>query len=101
VRLLPVVAFGLIGLVFLDKSLRSGARRTWAWGRTGEGAPLSRVSYAVWAITFFSIAFTLSRAPQPGLGAVFAIALCFGAVVVMGFLDTRADRKSVRGANRR
>ena len=44
VRFLPIVAFGLIGVVFLDKSLRRGARRTWAWGRMGEGAPLSRIS---------------------------------------------------------
>ena len=99
-HLLSVVAFWFIGVIFLDKSLRRGARRTWAWGRVGEGAPLSRVSYAVWALTFFSIAFTLSRAPEPGLGAALAIALCFGAVIVMGILDTRADRRSNRGGNR-
>lgn len=60
----------------------------------GEGAPLSRISYAVLAVTFFSIAFTLARAPNPGFGAAIAIGLSFVAVVVMGTIDTRADRKS-------
>lgn len=92
-HVLPIVAFVLIGLVFLDKSLRRRAKRTWAWGRMGEGPPLSRTSYAVWAVTFFSIAFTLSRAPEPGIVAAAAIATCCVAVIVMGFLDTRADRE--------
>ena len=96
----PIVAFVLIGLFFLDKSLRRGARRTWAWGRTGGRVPLSRTSYAVWAVTFFSIAFTLARAPKPGLGAAVAIAACCVAVIVMGFVDTRADRTSTDGEHR-
>ena len=89
---LPVVAFVLLGVVFLDKALRRGARRTWAWGRTGGGAPLSRISYAVWALTFIAIAFAVARAPKPGLVAAIAIGLCFVSIIVMGIADTRVDR---------
>jgi len=101
VHLLPIVAFVLIGLIFLDKSLRRGARRTWAWGRTGERVSLSRSSYAVWAVTFFTIAFTLSRVTKPGLGTAAAIAACFVAVIVMGFVDTRTDQASTGREHRK
>ena len=92
----PIVAFGILAVVFLDKAMRRGATRTWAWGRMGEAAPLSRISYAVWAMTFIAIAFTLARAPKPGLGAAIAIGVSFVAVIVMGFADTRTYRKSNR-----
>lgn len=90
---LPVGAFVLLGVVFCDKALRRGARRTWAWGRTGGGVQLSRKSYAVWALTFFAIAFAIARAPKPGVAAAVTLALCFVSVIVAGFADTRAGRK--------
>ena len=95
---LPIVAFILLGAVFLDKSLRRSARRTWAWGRMGEGAPLSRTSYAILALMFFAIAFTLSRAPEPGLVAAIAVGVCFVSMIVAGFADTKADRDNRAGS---
>jgi preprotein translocase subunit SecG len=93
VHLVPIAVFVFLGLLFLDKALRSRAKRTWAWGRMGEGAPLSRVSYAILAITFFVVAFIVSRAPDPGAGAAIAIGLCFVSVIVMGYVDTRSQSK--------
>jgi uncharacterized membrane protein YbaN (DUF454 family) len=90
---LPVGAFVLLGVIFCDKALRRGARRTWAWGRAGGGAPLSRKSYAVWALTFFAIAFAIARAPEPGVAAAVVLALCLVSIIVAGFADTRALRR--------
>lgn len=89
---LPIAAFVVLGLVFLDKALRRGAKRTWAWGRTGGGPKLSRRSYAVWALTFFTIAAILSRAHEPGGLAVLVIGVCLVAVIVAGFADAREQR---------
>jgi hypothetical protein len=89
---LPVVAFVLLGAVFLDKALRRRARRTWAWGRTGGGAPLSRKSYAVWAMSFFAIACAVARAPKPGIAAATAVGLGFVSIIVVGCADTKAAR---------
>ena len=95
-HVLPIVAFVILAVVFLDKALRRKARRNWAWGRMGEAAPLSRISYAVWAMTFFAIAFTLARAPRPGLGAAIVIGVSCVAVIVSGFADSRTYRRSKR-----
>ena len=94
----PIVGFILLGLIFLDKGLRRRARRNWAWGRMGEGPPLSRISYVVLATMFFAIAFTLSRAPDPGVVAAVAIGLCFIVVVVAGIVDTALNRKKRTGS---
>jgi len=94
VQWIPILAFILLGLIFCDKALRPGARRTWAWGRTGDGAQLSRLSYAMWGLTFFAIAFAAVGAPKPGLAAVAVIAFLFVSVIACGFADTRAARRS-------
>ena len=92
-HLVPIALFVVLGVLFLDKAMRSRAKRTWAWGRMGEGAPLSRLSYAILAITFFVVAFIVARAPEPGVGAAIAIGVCFVSVIVMGCFDTRSQSK--------
>ncbi len=44
-----------LGCFFLQKAVRRGAARSWGWERSGDVAPLSRPSYAVWGITFLVI----------------------------------------------
>lgn len=90
---LPVVLFVLLGLIFAGKGLRRRARRFWAWGRMGEGAPLSRRSYVIFGTTFFAIASTLARAPEPGWIAVFLVGACFVAIIASGYADTRSARQ--------
>jgi hypothetical protein len=47
----------------------------------------------VWGLTFLVIAFTISRAPEPGWVAVAMIGICFVAVMVSGLVDTHAERR--------
>jgi hypothetical protein len=88
VQWLPVAAFVLLGVVFFDKALRRGARRTWTWGRVRGGASLSRKSYAIWGTTFFAITFAVARVSKPGIIAGIAIGLCLISIIVSGFADT-------------
>jgi hypothetical protein len=91
--IVAAAVFVLLGVVFVDKALRSGATRNWAWGRMGEGPPLSRAAYAAWGFAFFAIAFTIWRAPHPGWRAAAAVGACLVAIIVVGIFDTRADRR--------
>jgi hypothetical protein len=89
----PIAGFGALGGFFVQKALRRGAKRTWAWGRGGSGPPLSRAAYGIWGITFICIAVVLAFAPRPPLGALLAFGLCFFALAVVGIADTRAYRR--------
>ena len=85
---IPIAAFVVLGAMFFDKALRRRARRTWAWGRSGGKVALSRRSYAVLGLMFFTIAWVVARAPEPGWIAAAAIGLCFLLAIVSGFADT-------------
>jgi len=93
-----VTGFVLLGAFFLQKAVRRSAKRSWAWGRVGGGPPLSRKSYAIWGMTFLSIAWVLGQAPEPSTPAVGALGFCFVAMLVAGFMDSAADR--VRSSKR-
>ena len=97
---LPVRLFAALAVFSLQKAIRPGARRTWAWGRVGGGPPLSRGSYAVWGVTFSCIAFTIARAPRPPAWAALGLGLCLLAIVVAGIADTRADGTRVTRPSR-
>jgi Flp pilus assembly protein TadB len=90
----PAGLFALLGLYFLQKALRPKARQSWGWGRTGGKVPLSRASYGVCGLAFLNIAALIARAPRPPLwlAALFMVLLL--AILVMGFLDTRAYRRT-------
>ena len=96
---IPIFVFVFLGVIFLDMALRRGARRTWAWGRTGGGAPLSRRSYGIVGLTFFAVAFTVARAPDPGWAAAAAIGVCFVGIIASGFADTRAAERNRAGSH--
>jgi len=87
-----ILLFGAMGCFFLQKALRRNAVRNWGWGRTGEAAPLSRPSYALWGFTFLVIA-ELVSARAIGALSVALFATCFIGLGVAGVLDTRAEQK--------
>jgi hypothetical protein len=90
----PSGIFSLLGLYFLNKAVRKKAMRSWGWGRTGAGAPISRVSYAVLAVTFLDIAAMLGWSPgSPPNPLIILFLVCFVTLLVAGFLDTRAYRR--------
>lgn len=84
--------FAVLGWFFLQKAFRRNAARTWGWGRTGEAAPLSRPSYAVWGTTFLVIAAILARAPRAGAMSLALLAACLLALGVSGAHDVHAER---------
>jgi hypothetical protein len=88
-----LLLFAALGCFFLQKALRREAARRWGWGRTGEAAPLSRPSYALWGLTFLVIAATLASAPKIGALPVALFIACFLALGVAGVLDTRAEQR--------
>jgi hypothetical protein len=77
----------------LQKALRRGASRSWGWGRSGEAAPLSRPSYAVWGATFLVIGAVLSGAPRVEMLWLTLLVACFIALCIAGAIDVRAERK--------
>jgi hypothetical protein len=89
---LPVLGFVTLGVFSLQKAVRSGAKRNWAWGRIGGGGPpLSRLSYGVGGALFLSIAWVISEAPQPSTHAATAFLACFVAMLILGFVDSRVN----------
>jgi len=90
---IPIAAFFAFGVFFLQKAVRPGAKRTWAWGRAGDGPPLSRSGYAVWGATFVYIALVIAYAPHPPIAAVLGFGVCFLALAGVGIMDTLADRR--------
>ena len=87
--------FGALAVFFLQKALRTGAKRSWGWGRTGEAAPLSRPSYAAWGLTFLVIGVGVGW--QPGAAAwAWLFGACFIALLVAGVVDMRAERCRAR-----
>lgn len=84
--------FASLGCFFLQKALRRNAARNWGWGRTGEAAPLSRPSYAVWGATFLVIAEALV-APRVGALSLVVLMACLLALGVSGACDVRAERR--------
>lgn len=91
---IPVLPFALLGVFFLQKALRAGARQSWSWGRGGGAVPVSRWGYACWAATFFAIAAIGAHAPRPPMTIVAALIVCFLATLGAGFVDTRRYRKA-------
>jgi hypothetical protein len=90
----PTILFALLALYFLQKALRPKARQSWGWGRTGEAAPISRTGYAVLGATFLDIAAMLAWTPGPPPTFLIVLFLvCFLAVIIVGFLDTRSYRR--------
>lgn len=93
----PTVLFTFLGLYFMDKALRKKARRSWGWGRTGEGAPISRTGYFVLAATFLDIGAMLAWSPgSPPITLIVLFGFCFLAILVSGFVDTRTDRRRTK-----
>ena len=90
----PTGLFVLLGLYFLQKAVRPKARQSWGWGRAGGKVPLSRASYGVWGLAFLNIAALIARAPNPPLWLAAPFMVLFLAILVMGFLDTRAYRRT-------
>jgi hypothetical protein len=88
--------FAGLGCFFLQKAVRRKAARTWGWGRSGEAAPLSRASYAIWGIMFLLIGGILLRGPEVEPFAVWLFALCFVALGFAGFRDVRAEDRRRR-----
>lgn len=88
-----ILLFAALGCFFLQKALRRDAARSWGWGRSGEAAPLSRVSYALWGATFLVIGAVLVPAPEAEAFSLALLAACFLALVVAGALDVRAERR--------
>ena len=85
--------FTALGFFFLQKAARRSAVRSWGWGRTGDGAPLSRSSYALWGATFIVIGVGILRDPRPSSFSVTLFFACFIALGISGFMDTRAERR--------
>lgn len=98
---MPIALFFVLGIVFFDKAFRRTARRSWAWGRSGGEVALSRRSYAIIGLTFFTIAFIIRRVPEPGWIAVAAIGVCFVLVIATGSADTHAYRKRLSASDSR
>jgi hypothetical protein len=48
--------FLLLGLAFTVIAIHPGWRRRWAWGRGGQGGPLSAFGWVSWILAFFVIA---------------------------------------------
>lgn len=90
----PIGLFTLLGLYFLQKAVRPKARQSWGWGRSGGKVPLSRASYGVCGLAFLNIAALIARAPRPPLWLAAPFMVLFLAILVMGFLDTRACRRN-------
>jgi hypothetical protein len=88
-----VLLFGALGCFFLQKAVRRNASRRWGWGRTGEAAPLSRASYAVWGATFVIIGVILSGAPDLSVLPLAWLAGCIVALAATGVRDARIERK--------
>ena len=91
---LPILGFVALGAFLLQKAARRNAKRHWAWGRAGEGPPLSRKGYAAWGVVFLSIAWVLSGAPNPSFLALAALLASFLAMLGVGFWDSAAARAS-------
>lgn len=87
-----VILFGALGCFFLQKAFRRSASRRWGWGRTGEAAPLSRASYAVWGATFLVIGAIVCGAREVGALSLGLLALCLVALGAAGVRDTRIHR---------
>jgi len=85
--------FASLGLFFIQKAIRNNAVRSWGWGRTGDAAPLSRVSYTLWGAMFILIGIIISRGPQLNILWVTVFFAFFIALGVSGFIDTRKARK--------
>lgn len=68
--------------------------RRWGWGRTGEGAPLSRPSYAIVGVILLLVGYSCSApaGPAPSLWVALMFA-CFIGMLVAGFVDTYLDRR--------
>jgi len=92
----PGCLFVALGLFFLQKAIRSGARQSWSWGRGGGPVPVSRWGYACWAACFFAIAAILGYGPRPPMAAVVVFLLCFVATLGVGFVDTYRYEKARR-----
>jgi phosphatidylglycerophosphate synthase len=90
---IPVGLFVLLACYFLQKAIRSRARRSWGWGRVGGPVPVSRCGYAVWGIAFLAIAGILAHERQPPVALIVLLGLCFVAIVAVGIRDTRAHRR--------
>jgi len=88
--------FLALGGYFIQKAVRQSAVRRWNWGRAGEGAPLSRTSYAIWGSTFWVIGAGI--ACRPDLAAIWGgvFLLCFVALFAAGLRDARAEKKKHR-----
>ena len=89
----PTGLFALLALYFLDKAVRTGARRSWGWGRTLEAAPISRTGYAVISLTFLDIAAMLAWSPRPPRVLIVVFLVCFLTLGVIGHRDTREYRR--------
>lgn len=92
----PGLLFALLGCFFLQKAIRPGAKQSWSWGRGGGPVPVSRWGYASWAVTFFSVAAIVARAPEPPMAFVVVFFVCFLAVLCAGFVDTHRYDESRR-----
>ena len=57
---------------------------------------MSRWGYASWAVTFFSVAAIVARAPEPPMAFVVVFFVCFLAVLCAGFVDTHRYDESRR-----
>jgi len=90
----PVALFVLLAVFFLQKAVRTRARRTWSWGRVGGQVPLSRAGYAIWGFTFAVVALLLALAPKPPLALGALLVLCVPAIMAVGCSDTRAYRRA-------
>jgi hypothetical protein len=90
----PGLPFALLGLFFLQKAIRPGARQSWSWGRGGGPVPVSRLGYACWAATFFAIGVIVAHAPKPPLAAVVAFTIFCLATLGVGFVDTYRYKRS-------
>lgn len=92
----PGFLFGLLGLFFLQKAIRPGAKQSWSWGRGGGPVPVSRWGYGSWAATFFVVAFIVTHGPRLPVASVFLFFVCFLVTLVVGFVDTHRYNKARR-----
>lgn len=93
-----ILSFAAAGVYFIQKAIRPNAVRRWRWGRAGEGAPLSRTSYAIWGSMFFFVAVGVALGP-PGELWVGLFLICFVMLFAVGILDTRAENRRRQSSN--
>jgi len=92
----PTGLFIFMALYFLDKAVRPRARKNWGWGRKIDAAPISKAGYSLISLTFLDIAAIMAWAPDPPMILVLIFMVCFAALGVIGFRDTRAHRRRQR-----